>query len=326
VPAVLTRETMQGLYVLTITPFAADGGLDEQALRGNLNTLVALGVDGIITSGTNGEFHTTTDEERARIVGILVEETRGKAVAVAGCSGVNTAESIARMRVARDAGADAVMNVLPFYHILSKSEAYQYFEDLYAGVPDVGLIIYNNPVTTQVLLNDDDLVRIQQIPTVCGTKMIGADMSMYLNCLRRTSIRHFPLEPLWGVSNAVGGNGVMASFIYAFPGYMMRWWQTIRSGDLNGALAMQHEVNRLLQELVLPLIRQEGFNEIAATKAVVDAAGFLKAGAPRKPFRPVPKERIDQFRAAIGRDFPQFFEGNRVGQASALRRATSPPL
>jgi len=212
------------------------------------------------------------------------------------------------MRVARDTGADAVMNVLPYYHILSKSEAYQYFEDIYAAVPDIGLIIYNNPVTTQVLLNDDDFVRIQPIPTVCGTKMIGADMWMYLNCLRRTSIRHFPLEQLWGVSNAVGGNGVMASFIYAFPGYMMRWWQTIRSGDLTTALAIQHDVNRLLQEAVLPLIRQEGYNEIAVTKAVVDAAGFLKAGAPRKPFRPVPRERVDQLRAAFSRDFSQFLE------------------
>lgn len=305
----LTRETIHGLYVLTVTPFRSDDfELDEEALRANLRLLVSLGVDGIITSGTNGEFHTTTDDERERIVRILVEETKGKAAAVAGCSGVNTAESIERMQVARDAGADAVMNVLPFYHILSKAEAYQYFEDIYAACPELGIIIYNNPITTQVLLNDDDLVHIEKVPTVCATKMIGADMGLYLNCLRRTSIRHFPLEQLWGISNAVGGNGVMASFIYAFPAYMLRWWNVIRGGDLQASLSMQHEINSLLQNLILPLIRQEGYNEISATKAVVDAGGFLRAGPPRKPFRAVPVERIAKLREAIQERFPQFLE------------------
>jgi 4-hydroxy-tetrahydrodipicolinate synthase len=304
----LTRETMRGLYVLTITPFDSQNRLDEDAYRENVRFLVGLGVDGIITTGTNGEFHTTTDDERARIARLVAEETKGRAVSVVGASGVNTAEAIARTRSARDAGADAVMNVIPYYHILSKAEAYQYFEDLHAACPDIGIIVYNNPMTTQVLLNDNDFLRIEQVPTVCGTKMTGADLWMYLNCLRRTHIRHFPLEQLWGISQTVGGNGVMASFIYAFPHYMMRWWKAISCGQGANALAMQHEVNAILQDLVLPLIIAEGYNEIAATKAVVDAAGFLKAGAPRKPFRPVPAERIEQLRSDLGEHYPQFLQ------------------
>lgn len=306
----LTRETMQGLYVLTITPFDAQGNLDEDAYRENVRKLVSLGVDGIVTSGTNGEFHTTSDEERLRIARLVIEETRGRAVAVIGASGVNTAESINRSRAAYEAGADAVMNVVPFYHILSKAEVYQYFEDLASACPELGVIIYNNPITTQVRLDDRDFARLEEIPNVCGTKMIGADLHLYLNCLRRTRIRHFPLEQLWAVSRMVGGNGVMASFIYAFPAYMKRWWQTISSGDFPSALSMQHEVNALLQEAVLPLITAEGYNEIAATKAVVDAAGFLKAGPPRRPFRPVPRERIEKLRSTLVERFPQFLNDN----------------
>ena len=139
----LTRETMKGLYILTITPFDEQGNLDEDAYRENVRKLVALGVDGIITSGTNGEFHTTTDEERVQIARIVVEETRRRGVAVIGASGVNTAESINRSRAARDVGAEAVMNVVPFYNTLSKSEVYQYFQDLSRACPDLGIIIYN---------------------------------------------------------------------------------------------------------------------------------------------------------------------------------------
>jgi 4-hydroxy-tetrahydrodipicolinate synthase len=208
---------------------------------------------------------------------------------------------------ARDAGADAVMNVVPFYHIPTRPEVYQYFEDLQAAAPDIGIIVYNNPTTTQVSLNDDDFVRLEKIPTVCGTKMLGADFGLYMNCLRRTRIRHFPLENLWSISTAIGGNGVMASFIYAFPAYMMRWWGAIRGGDLPKALAMQHEVNDLLYGLIVPLIRQ-GYNEIAVTKAVVDAAGFLTAGPPRKPFRPVPPDRIGELRGQLETRYPVFLE------------------
>ena len=306
--AMLTRETMRGLYVLTITPFDSENGLDEAAYRENVQYLVSLGVDGIVTTGTNGEFHTTTDEERIRIARLLVEETRGTVSTVVGASGVNTAEAISRTRAARDAGADAVMNVVPYYHVLSKDEACQYFEDLYSACPDIGIIVYNNPQTTQVLLNDTDFIRIEQVPTICGSKMTGADLSLYLNCLRRTRIHHFPLEQLWAVSHMVGGNGLMASFIYAFPQYMVRWWKSISSGNFAEALKRQHQVNALLQDLIGPLIVNEGYNEITVTKAVIDAAGFLKAGPPRKPFRPLPPARLERLRSDLQAQYPEFLQ------------------
>lgn len=304
----LTRDNMSGLYVLIITPFDKNDSLDEAHLRDNVRLLLSLGVDGIITNGANGEIYGTTDEERARIARIVVEETRGKAMAVIGASGASTAESLARSRAARDAGADGVLNMLPFFHVLSKEEAYQYFEDLYKACPDLGVVVYNNRTVTQVLLDDDDFVRLEQVPNTCGSKLVGADLFLFMNCLRRTKLRHFPLEPLWGISHAVGGSGVMASLIYAFPYYMMRWWKSIKTNDLPKALEMQQEVNSFCQETLAPLVKIEGYNEISATKAIVDAGGFLHAGAPRKPFRAVPPERIQKLGKDIRAKFPQFLD------------------
>ncbi|MGH9158589.1 MAG: dihydrodipicolinate synthase family protein, partial [Vicinamibacteraceae bacterium] len=263
---VLTRESMRGLYVLVVTPFDDQHRLDGEAYRQNVRELVALGVDGIITTGTNGEFFVTTDEELRQIARITVEESRGKAVAVIGASAVNTDESIRRTRIAVEEGADAVMNVVPFYQKLSKAEAYQYFHDLAKQCPEIGIIVYNNPTTTKVLLTDDDFVELQKIASFCGSKMIGADLAMYINCLRRTTLRHFPLETMWAVSHFIGGNGVMASFIYAFPAFMIKWWEAIRTGHHTTALAMQDDCNRILKEAILPLAA-EGFNETALTKA-----------------------------------------------------------
>ena len=69
--------------------------------------------------------------------------------------------------------------------------------------------------------------------------MIGADVAFYLNCLRRTNLRHFPLEQMWSISRYIGGNGVMASFIDAFPDFMLKWWKAIREGNASKAVAMQ---------------------------------------------------------------------------------------
>jgi len=301
----LTRENMDGLYVLVVTSFDAQFRLDEEGYRENVRELVELGIDGVITTGTNGEFFVVSDDELRRIARITRQECGDRARAIIGASAVNTDESIRRSRIALEEGADGVMNVVPLYQTLSKQEVYRYFEDLAAACPGLGLIAYNNPGTTKVLLDDSDFVRLEEIATVAGSKMIGADLSLYLNCLRRTAIRHFPLEQLWGISHAVGGNGVMASFVYAFPAFMMKWWRAIRGGDLATALSLQHDCNRILQDAILPLYH-EGFNDTSLTKATVDAVGIFKAGPPRRPTRAVPPERIRRLRATLEKNFAHF--------------------
>jgi 4-hydroxy-tetrahydrodipicolinate synthase len=301
----LTRENMDGLYVVVATPFDDAFNFDEEGYRENVRKLVALGVQGIITTGTNGEFFVVTDDELRRIARITREECGHRSQAIVGASAVNTEESIRRSRIALEEGVDGVMNVIPFYQTLSKDEVYAYFEDLAEACSGLGIIIYNNPSTTKVLLDDGDFVRLQEIQAVAGTKMIGADVGLYLNCLRRTSIRHFPLEQLWGISHIVGGNGIMASFVYTFPDFMMKWWRAIRDGDHAGAVAMQHECNRILQQAILPLY-YEGFNDTALTKATVEASGMFKAGPPRRPTLAVPKERIARLRDTLEREFPHF--------------------
>ena len=99
----LTRDHMSGLYVLIITPFDKSDSLDEDRLRDNVRVLLSLGVDGIITNGANGEIHSTTEEERARIARIVVEETRGKATAIIGASGARVLVTL--IYAMKDSGA-----------------------------------------------------------------------------------------------------------------------------------------------------------------------------------------------------------------------------
>jgi dihydrodipicolinate synthase/N-acetylneuraminate lyase len=298
---------MQGLYILIVTPMDDKMRVDYEGHRENVRKLIELGVDGIILNGTVGEFHTCSDEERERLTRILVEEGKGKVMCIAGCSAVNTAEAIRRTRRAAELGADGVMNVVPYYGPPSKEEAVQYWRDLAEACPDIGLVCYNNPHTTQVLMTDEDFAAMEGIPNFVGSKMLGGDVWLYLNCMRHTTQKHFPLEQLWGISKVLGGSGVMASFIYACPQYMMNWWRTICRGSVGEAIQMQHEVNELLQEVVYPPIKS-GYSEIAATKAFVEALGHWHCGKSRKPFFPMPQEKIDEMRHRMEEQFPQFLE------------------
>lgn len=303
----LTRENMKGLYILIITPMNEDMSVDYEGHRANVRQLVEMGVDGVILNGTNGEFHTCTDEERYKLTEILVEEAKGKLMCLAGGSSINTADAIRRAKRYQDIGADGIMNVVPYYLPPTKDECIQYFRDLAEAVPDLGIILYNNPMTTQIKFTDDDYVRLEDVPNFVGSKMQGGDIWSYLNVLRRTTTKHFPLEQLWGVSNAVGGPGVMASFIYSCPGFMMRWWKAISGGDLQTALKMQHEVNELLQEVVLPPFGR-GASEVAGTKGFVEAMGHWACGKSRKPFFPVPQKDIDHMRQQVKDRYPQFLD------------------
>ena len=126
----LTRENFKGLFVLIITPMDDQMRVDYEGHRENIRKLIDLGVDGIILNGTNGEFHTCTDEEREKLTAILVEEGKGKVQCVAGCSSINTADAIRRTKKAAELGADGIMNVVPYYLPPKKPEIIQYWKDL----------------------------------------------------------------------------------------------------------------------------------------------------------------------------------------------------
>lgn len=303
----LTRELFRGLYVLIITPMDSQLRIDWEGHRRNMQALVSLGVDGVILNGTNGEFHTCTDDEREQLLRILVSEAKGKLMCIAGCSAVNTAEAIRLTKRAAELGADGVMNVVPYYLPPTKAECIQYVRDVCSACPDIGFILYNNKMTTQVLFTDDDYLELEDVPNFVGSKAQGADLAAFLNCIRRTTSRHFPLEQLWGITEALKGPGVMASFIYACPQYMMRWWRAIHGGDFQLAIRMQHEVNELLYEVVLPPFRR-GASEVAGTKAFVTAMGHWACGGPRKPFFAVDDRTIARMRTQVEERFPQFLQ------------------
>ena len=99
-----------------VTPFDDRGRLDEDAAVALMQHLIAHGSEGVVVCGTTGEAVTMTDDEQAALIGLAVQELRGKATVIAGVGSNDTRHAVELTERATDLGADALLSVNPYYN------------------------------------------------------------------------------------------------------------------------------------------------------------------------------------------------------------------
>src|SRR5262249_13831791 len=103
-----------GCGTAMVTPFHADGSLDESTLRKLIARQIDAGIDFLVPCGTTGESPTLTHEEHVRVVQITVEMAKKRVPVIAGAGGYNTAEVIAMARELAALGVDGILSVTPY--------------------------------------------------------------------------------------------------------------------------------------------------------------------------------------------------------------------
>ena len=108
---------LRGCHIPLVTPFLEDGRIDEPGLRKLVNHLIEVEkVDGLVPCGTTGESPTLTHDEHGRVIQIVVEEARKRVPVIAGTGSNSTQEAIGMTRHAEESGADATLQVCPYYN------------------------------------------------------------------------------------------------------------------------------------------------------------------------------------------------------------------
>src|SRR6185312_16436591 len=115
------RPALRGAFTALVTPFAADGSVDEEALRRLVRWQVLAGIDGLVPCGTTGEAPTLTPTERDRVIALTVETvaerpSRSRVTILAGTGTNDTAATVAATRRAAELGADVALVVAPYYN------------------------------------------------------------------------------------------------------------------------------------------------------------------------------------------------------------------
>jgi 4-hydroxy-tetrahydrodipicolinate synthase len=151
-----------------VTPFTA-GEVDLPALRDFVQWQVAEGSTGLVPCGTTGEVPTLTAEEHAAVVVTTVEAARGRVPVIAGCGSYSTAESLRKMKVAKELGADAALVVVPYYNKPSQAGILAHFRALSEGC-DLPILVYNVPSRTVADIAVETLGEVARLRGVVGIK------------------------------------------------------------------------------------------------------------------------------------------------------------
>ncbi len=151
---------LSGCGTALVTPFDADGGVDEAAMRRHVSWQVESGIRLLLPCGTTGEASTLTEAEWLRVIEITVESAQGRAAVFAGCTHNSTAEAVARVRkLGRVKGLSGVLTANPYYNRPSQEGQYEHFRAI-AEAAELPVMLYNIPGRTGANLEPGTVLRL----------------------------------------------------------------------------------------------------------------------------------------------------------------------
>jgi 4-hydroxy-tetrahydrodipicolinate synthase len=147
----------------------ADGSLDLPGLRQLIDWHIAEGTDGIVIVGTTGESPTVSVAEHCELIKVTVEHTAKRIPIIAGTGGNSTSEAIELTEYAKKVGADASLQVVPYYNKPTQEGMYQHFKTIAEKV-DLPVILYNVPGRTVADMSTETAIRLAKVPGIVGIK------------------------------------------------------------------------------------------------------------------------------------------------------------
>ncbi len=166
----MTNPIFSGSLTALVTPFTADGALDEKAFADFVEWQIGEGTTGLIPVGTTGESPTLSHEEHKRVVEMTVEVSAGRVPVMAGAGSNNTAAAIEFAEHAAKVGADGVLVVTPYYNKPNQNGLYAHFSAV-AKATDLPLIIYNIPGRSIIDMTPATMARLAaDHDTIIGVK------------------------------------------------------------------------------------------------------------------------------------------------------------
>lgn len=212
----------RGAYTALVTPFK-NGAVDEEAYRRFIEWQIEQGIDGLVSVGTTGESATLSHDEHCEVIRICIDQAKGRVPVVAGTGGNDTREAIELTKFAKQAGADASLQVTPYYNKPSQEGLVEHYRAIAKAAP-MPLIIYNVPGRTSLNLLPKTLARMaREIPEVVAVKEASANLSQVSEIVEFCGPRFqvlsgddFTVLPLL----SVGGIGVISVVSNIVPDLM----------------------------------------------------------------------------------------------------------
>ena len=258
-------KRITGSIVALITPFTQDGKVNYEKLGELLDWHIANNTDAILILGTTSESPTMSHEEDLEICRFSVERVAGRVPVIASSGSNSTQTVIEKSLDLQAAGADAVMNIAPYYNKANKKGMYHHFADV-ADAIDIPLIIYNVPGRTGCSIPADVIGELSKHERIIGIKEASGDLS-YVAKIAKYANEDFAIysgnDDVILPVLSMGGSGVISVLANVMPKETHDMVMAFLNGDTQGALAEQLRLMNLINNLFIevnPIPVKEAMN------------------------------------------------------------------
>jgi 4-hydroxy-tetrahydrodipicolinate synthase len=267
-----------------VTPFDADGNVDEETAVALMHHLVEHGSDGLVICGTTGEASTLNDEEHLAFIRLAVDEMKGQCTIVAGVGSNDTRHAIHLTERATEIGADALLHVNPYYNRPSRRGIVRHYEEV-CRATDLPIVLYNIPQRTGSDMPNDLLAELAQLENIFAVKQANAANLAKVDGLRIYAGND---DLLADVLDMGGAGGILVA-AHLFGEEMHR-------------MADEPDRRREIDQSLSDVYRDMPIAPLAcATKAALHMLGLLPSATARLPYVELDEPELDVIRSMLER-------------------------
>jgi 4-hydroxy-tetrahydrodipicolinate synthase len=287
---------IRGSIAPLVTPFADDGAVDHDSLRGLIRFQLHAGSHGISLGGSTGEPSAQSVAERIAAMRTAAEQIGDRVPFLPGTGSHKLDETLELTAAAEQAGADAALVITPYYARPTQEALYRWYATVAREFPSLPLVIYNVPSRTAVDVAPETVRRLFcDFDNVVGIKETTKDFehfSRVLHACGRSLLVWSGIELLCLPLLALGGAGFVSAVANLAPGAVARMYELWQAGDLEAARDLHYRLHPLVDLLFVE-------TNPAPAKWVLNQQGRIASAHVRPPLIPPTAAGITRIRALL---------------------------
>ena len=291
----MDTSSIKGIIVPIVTPVDEENHINEEAMARVVNYIIDGGVHGILAFGSNGEFFAIDADEQRKALACIVKTANKRVPVYMGIAGIITKECVETAKMAKEENADGISILPPMFISPSEDELYAHIVTIAETVPDLPVLLYNNPGKVGYGLSVNLVNRLADVPNIVGIKDTSGNMTLTAEFIRTTRDKGFKVmagkDTMILGSLAYGAVGAIASTANIVPELVVEIYDKYMAGDIEGACEAQFKLTPF----------RNTFDKVSFPAGTKDACNLigLDVGNSIKPNTTASPEVLDEMREIL---------------------------
>jgi 4-hydroxy-tetrahydrodipicolinate synthase len=305
----LKSNEIYGNWATLLLPINEDDSINYLKLDEEIDTLVSMGVNGIYSNGTAGEFYNQTEEEFDKVSTLLAEKCNTAEMPFQiGCSHMSPKISLERLKRTVSLQPSAIQIILPDWSVPSMPEIISYLKVMTEAAGSIGLVLYNPPHAKKNF-SPEAFSQINEAGIhLVGCKVAGGDKSWYA-AMQKLNPHLSVFVPGHHLATGIqfGAHGAYSNVACIHPGVAQLWYETMLT-DIHKALELENRIQLFMNQYIVPYIKEQGYSNQAADKFLAAIGGWADIGTRlRWPYNGIRQDDVNKVRLLCQKILPEFF-------------------